>query len=1315
MKHSSIQENSNPSLLLIIYLTTAIFIIIALPILTSRWVQIPFMGGFLTPNLGFAQTPKFLTNEAWPINNLDLGLHDHLIALEEQDVQNASDVANVLSKYNTGDEITLTISPVTGETYQTDITLMWFSGIMRLLYIYFPLIAAFLCFVAGLWVYSDQRKDTINMAFVVFTTSIAIMLSTYFDFISLHRLIPLFFISIGLAAASLVQIALLLPWHKQSEDKKPWLNYIAYPLNFVLIGLAIFQIQQPSTTAGITIYFWSLLGSLCLSMMFLIYVFLRMRLCITSKFIQKRAQTLLITSIWSFSPVIIYLFINLLRYPKISVAPLILIPLCIYPITYTLNTRRFLIPQTKKSFQRTLIYALITFTFGVIYFILIHLLNIILIKPISPDNPLMIGVMIFLIIFAVQPIRKNIERLLSKPTESSQGCKDLALKYASSLTTTNNKDVAIKLLRDAVRETMHPKHVHIYLYDPEIPGYAVQISDDVEIRNESFIPRDSVIPNTLERLRDVLYFKQKLSKSEKTTSNENLLDTYGSVIFAPIPAAYGIHGWVAVGSKINKDPYTVEDIDLIRTLTHQFAVVYERADAAISIHKSLYEMEVLNKIAVAINKNTDLDTLLLAVYSQMQSLFKIDKLSLVMESEVEGDYRRMFLVENGRQVISTHQPENLPENFLEKRSIAEGNSEIINEAATWLIVPLMGDNGGIIGSLSLGHSKNRNIFDQTNLNLINSIASLMSGAIIKTNLLNASQQQAEQLSMLNKVSQQLTSTLILEPLLKNILDGALEILNSSSGILMIIDEKRDELEFKVAAGPIGTPLIGKRLPADKGIAGEAYSNQTPVIKNNIDQDVLWFKDTHNDVISRIRNILAVPLITQGEVIGILEIINKNNNIPYDEEDLLILEGFASQAAIAIHNAKLYTETDRALEERIKELYLMQNIDRELNSTRDLSTALEITLKAALNHTNAQAGTIGMVDKESEHLEDLFTILPGKEYPIPLEKFPLKEFPWFAESLDKEHHIIHSKKLSDKLGISEDYQTHYLKQSELVEMNFVVLMLHLDSSESLNKEDVEFLNRLGDHAFLALKNTFLYQELQDSIQAKNEFISFISHELKNPLTVIKGYADILRKGMAGDVNEEQIDFLTTIAHNVKQMSTFITDLSDQSHIETRSLRLSFESTSVHEIVNDVLQSYENKINEKSLDFQVEIPKDIHNVWCDRLRLIQILSNLVSNAIKYTSESGRIEIGAEHAINTWDEEGAAEVVHFWVKDNGYGISKEDQKHLFEKFFRGNGKKIEKTSGSGLGLNISKTLTEMMGGKMWFESTEGEGSTFHFTMPI
>ena len=111
----------------------------------------------------------------------------------------------------------------------------------------------------------------------------------------------------------------------------------------------------------------------------------------------------------------------------------------------------------------------------------------------------------------------------------------------------------------------------------------------------------------------------------------------------------------------------------------------------------------------------------------------------------------------------------------------------------------------------------------------------------------------------------------------------------------------------------------------------------------------------------------------------------------------------------------------------------------------------------------------------------------------------------------------------------------------------------------------------------------------------------------------------------------------------------------------------------------------------------------------------MTNLVSNANKYTPESGIIVIGAEQSANQWDPQGAAQVVHIWVQDNGIGISLEDQKKIFQKFFRSDDSKAREAPGTGLGLNITKSLIEMMGGQIWFESEFRQGTTFHFTVPV
>jgi signal transduction histidine kinase len=257
--------------------------------------------------------------------------------------------------------------------------------------------------------------------------------------------------------------------------------------------------------------------------------------------------------------------------------------------------------------------------------------------------------------------------------------------------------------------------------------------------------------------------------------------------------------------------------------------------------------------------------------------------------------------------------------------------------------------------------------------------------------------------------------------------------------------------------------------------------------------------------------------------------------------------------------------------------------------------------------------------------------------------------------------------------------------------------------------------LSDHAAIAIANAQLYQEVQDANDAKSEFVSFVAHELKNPMTSIKGYTELLAKGAVGSITDMQANFLATIHSNVERMSTLVSDLNDNSKIEAGRLRLDFKDIELAGVVDEVMRSTKRQLEDKKQSTNLQIPSKLPKIWADPIRLAQIIVNLVSNANKYTPESGIITIGAEKSANQWDPGGAAVVVHIWVKDNGIGISLEDQKKIFQKFFRSDDSKARESPGTGLGLNITRSLIEMMGGRVWFESEFRQGTTFHFTVPV
>ncbi|MCZ2120663.1 MAG: HAMP domain-containing histidine kinase, partial [Anaerolineales bacterium] len=200
-----------------------------------------------------------------------------------------------------------------------------------------------------------------------------------------------------------------------------------------------------------------------------------------------------------------------------------------------------------------------------------------------------------------------------------------------------------------------------------------------------------------------------------------------------------------------------------------------------------------------------------------------------------------------------------------------------------------------------------------------------------------------------------------------------------------------------------------------------------------------------------------------------------------------------------------------------------------------------------------------------------------------------------------------------------------------------------------------------------------------------------------------------------INDMQTNFLQTIKSNVERMSTLVSDLNDNSKIEAGRLRLDFKATTIIEIVDDVVRSIKRQVEDKKQTLELALPEKLPAVWTDRIRAIQVLTNLVSNAYKYTPESGQIQIGAQETENHWDAEGAPKVVHLWVKDDGLGMTEEDKEKIFQKFFRSDDPKARESPGTGLGLNITKSLVEMQGGKIWFESEYRRGTTFHFTIPV
>jgi PAS domain S-box-containing protein len=240
--------------------------------------------------------------------------------------------------------------------------------------------------------------------------------------------------------------------------------------------------------------------------------------------------------------------------------------------------------------------------------------------------------------------------------------------------------------------------------------------------------------------------------------------------------------------------------------------------------------------------------------------------------------------------------------------------------------------------------------------------------------------------------------------------------------------------------------------------------------------------------------------------------------------------------------------------------------------------------------------------------------------------------------------------------------------------------------------------------VALRDVTRERELD---KMKTDFISVVSHELRTPLTSIKGYTDLLLSGATGELTDLQSEFLGIIQGSTTRLSNLINDILDISRIESGSIALRHESIDYRRIVSDTLRLMKAAADEKQISVDASLPENIPAVRGDADKVTQVLTNLVSNAIKYTPEGGWVKVSLEVA-------GEASVTTC-VADSGIGVAPEDQKKLFQKFFRADNTSTREAGGTGLGLVIAKTIIELLGGAIWVESDPGRGSRFYFTLPI
>jgi PAS domain S-box-containing protein len=466
------------------------------------------------------------------------------------------------------------------------------------------------------------------------------------------------------------------------------------------------------------------------------------------------------------------------------------------------------------------------------------------------------------------------------------------------------------------------------------------------------------------------------------------------------------------------------------------------------------------------------------------------------------------------------------------------------------------------------------------------------------------------------------------------------------------------LRYTTLDGPDQPEALRYVLPPAGGYSDQAFiGGRTFRIDDVADADV-----THSPGIETalgMRSLLVVPLIAHGRPLGVLVVASKGI-AAFTGDHQTLLERLADHSAIALDNAAQHRAAVQS--------------EGELRSVLD-ATSEAIALVAP--------------DRRFISVNRSFNEIFGYS----ADEIVGRRFDDMTREVVRtfEDPVAFSKLVA---GTSED-------STALVRGEFT---LRGANRRELELYSVPVHDPEGHH----LGRLYVYRDVsreREADRVKSEFVSLVSHELRTPLTSIKGYADLLIEGEAGPVAPEQAEYLGVIRGNADRLVSLVNDLLDVARMDAHKIELARAPIDLVALVRQVTRLMRPQVNERRHRLTLDLPADPVVVSADRDRVVQILTNLLSNALKYTPSGGSIEVALTR-------DGDAARVN--VCDDGIGMTAEEQAQLFTKFFRAKNRATRKSRGTGLGLVIARSLVELHGGVMSVQSVPMKGSTFSFTLP-
>ena len=564
-----------------------------------------------------------------------------------------------------------------------------------------------------------------------------------------------------------------------------------------------------------------------------------------------------------------------------------------------------------------------------------------------------------------------------------------------------------------------------------------------------------------------------------------------------------------------------------------------------------------------------------------------------------------------------------------------------------------------------------------------------------------------------------------QPVFDAIAAKALELCRATTGWVYRFDGELIHIAAAHSLRPEAVEVVRQSYPMSPSLGGgtaRAVLSRTVVYIPDIREDHEYRLEALAKAADYL-SVLAVPMLLESNPIGVITVTGAEAGA-FSQRQIELLQTFADQAVIAVKNVRLFTELEvrtADLTRSVDQLTALGEVGRAVSSTLDLETVLTTIVSRAVELSGLDGGVVFEYDEDDQEFVQRAQAGTGGALAaarratrirkgegvvgrtaITLE--PVQVFDITAPGA----YVGPNREILIESGVRAILAVPMAREGQLLGC----LGVTRNQPGKFPTETIELLRTFATQSALAIQNARLFQEIEDKSRQleaasrhKSEFLANMSHELRTPLNAIIGFSEVLTERMFGELNEKQDEYLKDIHASGQHLLSLINDILDLSKIEAGRMELDLSVFDLPTAIENALILVRERAIRRGIRLGSTIDERLKMIGGDERKVKQVLLNLLSNALKFTPEGGRIDVSARLIDHM------AEVS---VSDTGIGIAPEDHAAVFEEF-RQVGTADKKSEGTGLGLALSRKFIELHAGRIWVKSQLGQGSTFTFTIPV